>query len=598
MITLSGMITKKVVTTLWAGVVAVGLMGCDELTDLDVVNTNAPDQEQALKNPGDVETLIGGSMSTWWVGLNGWSDVHGAGGDGGFSAMLTTMGDESSMSWGNWGMKDMSSEPRIAWPNRTTYAEEQSLAFPWFRTYAAISAVRDGIVAIDGGLVIEDTDGNDVTQRALAFAKFMQGVAFGSLALIHDQAFIIDENTDLTGELTFATHQEMMTAAIASLTKAIEIAQANTFTTSDVWINKVELSNTELAQLAHSFIARYMAHGARTAAERAAADWGTIISHIDAGITTDFEPEGGGSPFNVWFDNVKWMEKSDSWDRADYRVVGGVRPNDPETDPDGTYAAWLALTPAKRTEYHLNTQDKRIQKVAGVDILSLPEDDEDWANSAVDPGTDFRYAGPDGLRAGRGLYHFSMYMPYKYAEHGRTQTGPMTYMTVEEMNLLKAEGLLQQGLGGAAALINLTRVARGGLIAATDGDADIWEKMYYEKLIEQFNTAAGLAWTERRGAKEISVTSGTAGMTLWGLVPGTPRHFPVAAKELEVLRLPTYTFGGSGPDMAPAVAGLQVTVPATAVYAFNPEWTTAEKLRYLEDLLSGSGSTSYHRTWR
>ena len=31
--------------------------------------------------------------------------------------------------------------------------------------------------------------------------------------------------------------------------------------------------------------------------------------------------------------------------------------------------------------------------------------------------------------------------------------------------------------------------------------------------------------------------------------PGTPRHLPVPAVELEVLGLPVYTYGGDGPDM-------------------------------------------------
>ena len=48
----------------------------------------------------------------------------------------------------------------------------------------------------------------------------------------------------------------------------------------------------------------------------------------------------------------------------------------------------------------------------------------------------------------------------------------------------------------------------------------------------------------------------SSGMTLFqrrhvdGLQPGTYRHLPIPAKELETLALPIYTFGGVGkPDM-------------------------------------------------
>jgi len=61
--------------------------------------------------------------------------------------------------------------------------------------------------------------------------------------------------------------------------------------------------------------------------------------------------------------------------------------------------------------------------------------------------------------------------------------------------------------------------------------------MKYEKRIECMFTASGLAFFDDRG---------------WGeLTPGTPIHFPVPAKELNILRLPVYTFGGSGEGSAP-----------------------------------------------
>ncbi len=576
---------KKITATLWVAALAVSITGCSELTDLDVVNENAPDKDRALNTPGDVEALIGGAGASWWNAIQNWSN------EGSWAAMVSTMGDESSLSWGNWGIRDQSSEPRVAWNNSSTYASESSLSDMYRGLYGTLSAVRDGIVAIDEGLVIEDAA---TTQRALAFAKLMQGIAHGYLGLFINQGNILNETTELTDAtgsavtLDFVTYQEMVTEAIANLNASIAISDATEFDTPTTWFNGITLDNEELSQLAHSFIARFMANVARTDAERQAVAWGTVKTEIAAGITSNFAPVGddkggGGGPADgggPWHDVVKWMMESSTWARADYRSVGGVAPDDSETDIAGGYAAWLLDPVADRTQYSLNTNDKRVQAVAG--------------NDAGGDGLDFGFGGDSPHLANRGTYHWSLYYPTRYEGHRPNGGGPMTFMTTTEMDLLLAEAHLRVDAGvGAAALINLTRVGRGGLTAAQDTDADLFSKLYYEKFIEQFGLASGLAWTERRGAKEIAVASSTAGMTLFGLVPRTPRHFPVPGKELEVLQLPLYTFGGAGPDLAPA-AGVLYGAPATAVYQFNSEWTAAEKLRHLMNMGNGSKLPSYY----
>ena len=61
--------------------------------------------------------------------------------------------------------------------------------------------------------------------------------------------------------------------------------------------------------------------------------------------------------------------------------------------------------------------------------------------------------------------------------------------------------------------------------------------MKYEKRIETFQTAAGIAYFDDRG---------------WGdLVTNTPIHFPIPGRELETLGLQQYTFGGGGDGSAP-----------------------------------------------
>jgi hypothetical protein len=116
--------------------------------------------------------------------------------------------------------------------------------------------------------------------------------------------------------------------------------------------------------------------------------------------------------------------------------------------------------------------------------------------------------------------------------------GPMVIFEVSELDLLKAEGYFRQGQTGQAAdIVNLTRVTNGQLPEATAGDADLFEKIKYEKRFETYASGCGVAFFDRRG---------------WGeLVSGTPLHFPVPGKELEVLQENIYSWGGGGEGSAP-----------------------------------------------
>ncbi len=72
-------------------VAAIGLFGCQ---DLDVINTNQPDEARALATPSDIESLIAGSFLSW----------HDAIEDGDPAMGLAVMSDAYTCSWGNYGM--------------------------------------------------------------------------------------------------------------------------------------------------------------------------------------------------------------------------------------------------------------------------------------------------------------------------------------------------------------------------------------------------------------------------------------------------------------------------------------------------------------
>ena len=137
--------------------------------DLDVTNTNAPDQSRALASPADVESLIKSTFLTWWQGVH----VTGSG----FQPMV--MGDSQSSSWGNYGMREMSSEPRAAINNSPAWGYAFYIEDPWYDLYGAISSAKDGLASLkagqEGGKNFLATAEDD--KRAEVFAKFILAIS-------------------------------------------------------------------------------------------------------------------------------------------------------------------------------------------------------------------------------------------------------------------------------------------------------------------------------------------------------------------------------------------------------------------------------------
>ncbi|MFQ5823244.1 MAG: hypothetical protein ACE5JB_04235 [bacterium] len=431
-------------------------------------------------------------------------------------------------------MRDLSSEPRVRFENTVSYSNKSVIENPWFGCYSAISAVNDGIRNIESGKV----DLGDDNERALAFAKFVQGLAHGFLAVMFDKAFIFDETVDLaTDVLELQPYTEVMSAAIQQLSKAIEISDANSFTLPEGWIRGLTLSNTELSQVAHSFIARYMALVARTPTERQNVDWSAVTTHANQGITTDFAPFGDGA--DQWWSAVHWWAPQyGTWLRADYKLIG-------PSDESSGYADWLATRVDDRDEFEMDTPDLRIWDQTRAD------------DGTQNPGSQFRYTDPSPFPVARGSYHFSRYGHDRFADYvDGGGEGPMVIFRVSELDFLKAEAMLHTDAEGnraqIEALIDKTRVTDGGYIPAlaagapvgTINDppdpktgASLWSMLKYEKHIDLLGTFSGLGFWDRRG---------------WGeLTTKTMLHFPVPAQDLETLQLDLYTHGGGEGDSAP-----------------------------------------------
>jgi hypothetical protein len=499
-------------------------VGCD--TNLKFENDNGPNTDQVLASPDDVESLIAGAFLVYW-------GAHHANYEPGMG--FSTVADQQTASWGNFGMQDLSSEPRRAWDNSPSYTYDEHNVEPWFRLYRAVSNVNDALVQLDKGLDLGDATRN---ARARAWGKFVQGLAHGYLALMFDKAFIFDESVDLSVETPqLVGYNEMMTAAITMLEEAASIASANAFEV-DGWVNGLTLSNDDVSKLAYSYAARYMAQVGRTPAERDAADWTKIANYASMGITADFAPQGDG---NFWWMGLHYLGSQHIWTRADYKTIGVL-------DQSGGYTNWLNTAVADRMPFELDTPDRRITD-----------------GTPQGAGTDFTFKGAPSHRPDRGTYHFSYYHWSRRIEHLNSgATTEMPTMLVAEMDLLRAESALRANDGGTAAgLINTTRVGRGQLAALTGAESsdDLWAALRYEKRVECYHTGPGGGYFDARG---------------WGLlVKDTPIHFPIPGSELETLQLTIYTFGGGGEGSAAKVV--------------MPEAAKAETLQEAMSNLSSEG---------
>jgi hypothetical protein len=494
--------------------------------DLTATNNNNPDRFRATNTPGDVENLIAGTFLRWWPNVYGTTPT----------IMLGAMGYEFSTPFLCFGGQPNELEPRPAWNNSSAYSYSGSSANAWLNFYSIISTVNDGLQALDRGMEIGPNGVNN--SRARAFAKFMQGVSHGYLALLYDKAVVVDEhaNVDTLITPTYQPSADVLAAAIGMLNESIAISDTANFTLPTVgWVPGLALTNKDLSRLAHTYIARFMAYSARNPAERAAVDWQKVITEVDAGITADFAPVG--QP-DILEDNYKRIAARVRTVPGDY-MRGGYWLVGPADSTDG-WKNWVATPVANRTPFTMRTKDRRIVGAGG------PTTSGKYFNY----NTTVSFYNPT-----RGTYLRTYYYYIRYGAGTTWNNGPLVAIGRTELDMLKAEALIRLGRASEAVpLINKTRAANGQLPDVTiDGPPDepgcvprkttggcgsLWDALRYEKRIEGAGIDGMVAYFDARG---------------WGtLAENSFTQFPIPGRELEVQRMPIYTYGGPGGESAAA----------------------------------------------
>jgi hypothetical protein len=530
--------------------VALVATGCD----MNIVNLNAPDRVRALSQPGDVEALVGGTFTRMW---NAMTRAE-------MAALFPATAADQTGTTPFFGAVESVSEPRVRYnnaPDITILNGPWGARLLWALMLEIVSSANDGLATIEERQMrILGLDGTDNTARAKAFAKFMQGWAWGNMAMMYDTPLLITEHDVIQsdpisqGREALTPWPEVLEQALTSLEEAKQIAAANTFSypgRDPLWFGTPDpVTNQDLIRMANTLAARLMVLSARTPEERRNVDWQRVLAYTGDGLTQDFEVQLGitdpsrNAPIYLFYVYQTGLTSA----RWDMRLAG-------QADTSGAYQHWIASPLEERVPFLIETPDRRI--TGETSSCERPT-----ATVCSAHGSYTRYF-PPVWPTDRGRYYHSFYQwarPWnRGANNQAQQTFPM--LTADENNLLRAEALLRTGnLQGAADLINITRtrpqtlrttgVTYPGLppvtvngvpqsadcVPRTDSGAcgDLMVALRYERMIELTTLDAIRSFVESRG---------------FGLMPdGSYLQVPVPGGELVIYGMPIYTYGGVGGD--------------------------------------------------
>ncbi|MBN1143601.1 MAG: hypothetical protein JXA72_04235 [Bacteroidales bacterium] len=456
--------------------------------DLEVENLNRPDFDET-NAPAQVFAKVGGILNGLQISSHTFDEP-----------LLAVFGvaDAGTCSWGNFGMRDIASEPRVAFNNTPNYSNRLAFENYYLRLYQYLSISNDALQAIT-----QDVDGEvQEPQMCKAVAYYGQAYTLGHVGMFYDKGFVVTHVTDLTAEVPMVSYSVLIDSAIAQCDKAIAICNNATFTIPQSWLPTNETyTNVEFGRLVNTLAARLLTYKSRNKAQNDANDWNRILSYASKGIQMDYSPIMDDV---TWYDYHKWYNIRDGWGRIDMRVINLM---DPAMYP------WF---PASGNHTDLPNNGKAVSDDARLE-------------------SDFQYMASQAFYANRGIYHYSTYRLKRYDEYRDTYIGPLAMVMWWENAMIEAEALVRTGdVPGAAAILNDPdgpRKVRGGLDDVPAVEADVLAAIFYEKTIECILTTENTEFYDMRRRDMLQ--------------KGTMTHFPIPAQQLEILEIPFYTFGGT-----------------------------------------------------
>lgn len=480
--------------TSYIGILAVVLLMFNSCANLDIPNTNDPDAKKALARPNDLKGLLAGGFVDVYSIFWGWntatfySSVHLE-----WTADHATMTNNFRALWSQFKV-----EPRPTFNNTLAFGDLDIISEPHRRLYSANASANDVIKRIEKDGVVINTPAE--TQMVLASAYFVKGLAYGYLANIFEKAVIVTPDTDLNAvtKNDLVDYKLVLAASTAAFDKAIQIATSNTFTLDPSFINTPSaLTNVQLAKLARTYAANFIAQNARTRAENLATDWDKVLAYTQNGITEDF---------NINLDGVNW----------DHALIGGA----------GLDWYW-------RVDHRIiNLMDPSYPKRFPVAAASYP------AATSADSRLDayFKYeTGLSFFNLARGPQLRSHYRVKRYDDlYNNNSLGACPFLYAYTNDLLKAEALaMKNDVAGAVNILNAgRRKTIGNLtdLATSISQADALKAVFYERDIDLLWSDFGIHFKDMRRRDALQ--------------KGTILHFPIPANVLANQQIPIYSFGG------------------------------------------------------
>jgi hypothetical protein len=444
---------------------AVGLGACEK--QLTVTNPNAGDTKRVLGTPNDAEALIGTYWKRWMSGVYGsTTNIEGM-------ANIFALQNYSSLanSCQN-SHAPFSGATNFNQPGNTCSGEQ----FRLFTFMGEVNRVASSFLTqMDEGLTL----GSDARNaRARAFAYFLNGLALGYVALVHDSAAIVSPGMGAEDPGVLVGHRTLLDSSMAYLQLAIDETNKSAsgdqgFPIPSTWIpSPTAMSKAEFTKLIRSYRARIRANMGRTPIERAATDWAAVVADAQNGITTNFQITTNTTTFNV----LSWRNQYEAfglWHQMPPFFIGMA-------DVSGAYASWIATPIGDRGSggqgFFMQTPDLRFPQgatraaqQADFNIQSCQGASQVCKRYFVN-----RPAGGDqfaGLGWGFSNYDFVRFHSWRTSGDGTARNGNTPIMVVAEMDMLQAEGLFRAGnYAAAGALVNKTRTLNG-LPAITTFDA-------------------------------------------------------------------------------------------------------------------------------
>ena len=453
------------------------VVSCSTLeTDLYVENLEAPNDNILASDPVALEASAEGLYRSFFMTTNSYN---------GPSFGMAVMSDVLSCSWGNFGMRDLSEEPRIPFNNTSGYGNNVTRSY-FNALYSVLSDANTIVFASKQGVDFSD---NVMIETV---ARFSQALAIGYNALVFDRVWLSDENGAVNDGAP-VDHNEAMKFALSKLDAAIALGKSGSFTLPAKYFS-VSMSSTELVALMNTYGARMLSMNPRNKAEKSAIDWDRVKSYAQNGVQSDYNTNNDDV---IWYDLFATYAVYPGWGRVDNRVLNLMDSNHPKRWSDPSVTGYPKLT----------TADKRID-------------------------TDFSYLASQGFRPERGIYHYSNYRYARFDTYISEWTVPTPEVTVAENQLYLAEAELMKGnIATAASIVNAgTRTTRGGLPNVSTA-SEIDAAIHYERMVEMPFDTMGLTFWDMRGRDMLQT--------------GTLLHFPIPGSALESIPEPYYTYGAT-----------------------------------------------------